>query len=232
MSNDEFKDLDEPSDLIEAERQEAITNRENFERNIQNIWGHSIVGVEAKRAAMAMLSTKTGMYAKIPLTCKGDSCPYSESCRLLPYNLAPVGETCPVEAAEIELRYLGYQNDFNLEESSFTDKCMVSEIINCDIMMERCKALMAREGVPVIDVVAGISDNGVEYSRPEVSKFWDAYEKASKRRNEAYQLMMATRRDKKGQIDTETGITKLIAEMKESEFLIDQRPAHLIEEGE
>ena len=35
---------------------------------------------------MTMLSTKTGMYARIPLVCKANSCPYAEKCQLLNYN--------------------------------------------------------------------------------------------------------------------------------------------------
>ena len=216
-------------EIADEQRTNAVENRENFERNIGNMWGHSDLGIQAKRAAMTMLSTKTGMYAKIPITCKAETCPYADSCQLLAYDLAPFGEFCPVETAEIELRYEAYSQDFDLESASFTDKCLVSEIINADIMMERCKALMAKEGVPVIEVVAGISENGEEIMRPEVSKFWDAYERASKKRNDAYQLMQATRKDKRG-LEVSTGsITEIIAEaVINDDFLkIDQRPEHL-----
>jgi hypothetical protein len=219
-------DMDEITDLEVAEKSQAIINRENFENSIKNLWGHSEVGLEAKRAAMTMLSTKTGMYAKIPIVCKADSCPYSESCQLLAYDLAPLGEYCPIETAQIELRFQGYAQDFDLEYSSFTDRCVVSEIINCDIMIERCKALMAKEGVPVVEVAAGISENGEIFSRPEVSKYWEAYERASKRRNEAYQLMMATRRDKKDKGEREKSVTEIIAEAVADGSLveIEERP--------
>ncbi|MED1125309.1 hypothetical protein [Bacillus atrophaeus] len=226
--SDEREDLemDEVTVLDLDERSEAITNRENFESNIRNLWGHSEVGVQAKQAAMTMLSTKTGMYAKIPILCKADSCPYAESCPLLAYDLAPLGEFCPIETAQIELRYEGYSKDFDLEYASFTDKAIVSEIINADIMMERCKAMMAKEGVPVTEVVAGIAENGEIYTRPEVSKYWDAYEKAQKKRNEAYQLMMATRRDKKDDGNKSKSLTEIIADaVTEGQFVeVEERP--------
>lgn len=200
-------------DSPEEDRSTAIANRERFEANVKNLWGHSELGLEAKKAAMTMLSTKTGMYAKIPILCKADACPYAESCPLLPYGLAPEGEFCPIETAQIELRFSSYAKDFDYDDASFTDKCIISEIVNCDIMMERCKALMAKEGVPVSDVVAGVSDSGEVYYRPEVSKFWEAYEKVSKKRDQSYQLMMATRRDKKGSNENQDkSITEIIAE--------------------
>lgn len=220
-----------PCELAEdAELEEAKTNRLNFERSLanSNIWNHSSLGVQAKAAAMTMLSTKHGMYARIPLTCKADACPYAESCTLLPYGLAPQGELCPIETAQIELRYVGYSKDFSLDEASFTDKNLISEIINLDIMLERCKALMAKEGVPVIDVVAGISEQGEEFSRPEVSKYFEAYDKAQRRRNELYQLMMATRRDKKNDVKEVKSLTEVLADVMEADgFVVEERPEHL-----
>lgn len=217
-------------DNIQDTESTAIANREEFEKSITNLWGHSQTGLEAKRAAMTMLSTKTGMYAKVPIRCKADSCPYSDSCQLLPYDLAPIGEFCPIETAQIELRFQGYAEDFDIDSSSFTDKCIISEIINCDIMMERCKALMAKEGDPVIQVVAGVSEEGTEYYRPEVSRYWEAYDKAMRRRNENYQLMVATRRDKKSNGEKEVSITQVIASAFEDGTLDDieeVKPDHL-----
>lgn len=215
---------------IDSEQCEAVINRENFERNLSNTWGYSNVGIEAKRAAMSMLATKTGMYARIPLMCKAESCPYSDSCSLLPYNLAPIGEPCPVETAQIEIRYAGYEKDFNLDNASFTDKNLVAELINHDIMLERCKALITKEGVLVTDVVAGVSENGEEFYRPEVSKHWEAYERIQKKRNEIYQLMMATRRDNKDKEGSgEDSLTKAMADMFAADFVVEERPEEYID---
>lgn len=209
---------------------EAVINRENFERNLTNMWGYSTVGIEAKRAAMSMLATKTGMYSRIPLLCKAESCPYAESCSLLPYNLAPLGEPCPMETAQIEIRYAGYENDFKLDTASFTDKNLVAELINHDIMLERCKALLTKEGVLVVDVVAGISEQGEEFYRPEVSKHWEAYERIQKKRNEIYNLMMATRKDNKDKEDnTDHSITKMMADMFSADYVVEEKPDDFID---
>ena len=224
----------ELDDQLEQTQLEEIQARRNaLEANISNVWGHSSLGLEAKKAAMTMLSTKHGMYARIPLVCKAEACPYSEQCLILKYDLAPMGEPCPVETAEIEARYSGYSMDFDVEGSSFTDRTIVSEIINLDIMIERCKALMSKEGVPVVDVVAGIDENGNVLMRPEVSKAVDAYEKFTRKRNELYQLMQATRKDKKVDTTEDLGIQTIIANAIDAEqnggFIIDERPEHLKE---
>ena len=220
------------TDLNEQEdtKCEAIINRENFERNLSNVWGYSQVGLEAKKAAMAMLSTKTGMYARIPLICKSDNCPYAETCAMLPYNLAPYGEPCPMETAQIDLRYQGYVQDFG-EMSSFTDKNLISDLINHDIMLERCKALLSTEGVLVQEVFAGVTEQGDVYTRPEVSKHWEAYERVQKKRNDIYDLMLATRKNKKGETQEADSLTKMVAEMvaNKDQFIVEERPPQFID---
>ena len=215
------------TDLVPEDTQcEAVINRENFEKNLSNVWGYSNVGLEAKRAAMSMLSTKTGMYAKIPLVCKADGCPYAETCSLLPYNLAPTGEPCPMETAQIELRYAGYEKDFDLEDASFVDKNLVISLINHDIMIERCRALLNKEGVIVEDVFAGVSEQGEVYTKPEISKYWEALERTERKRDSIYDLMLATRKNKKGEVDQKDSLTDMIASVMagNTEFIVEQPP--------
>ena len=204
--------MSEEKSLVDVQEQ-----RRKFETAVtadKNFWGYSTHGLEAKKAAMTMLSTKTGMYARIPLTCKGDHCPYTSSCQLLPYELAPLGELCPIETAQIEKHYFEYDQEFDLETASFTDCALVAEIINCEIMMERCKALMAKDGLPVVEFTVGMTEKGDSWTRQEVSMYWQAYEKAMKRRNEAYELMMATRKDKAKKDDgnKQKTLSELLAE--------------------
>ena len=49
--------------------------------------------------------------------------------------------------------------------------------------------------------VIGMSDNGEAIYQPQVSKAVEAYERFSKKRNADYDLLMATRKNKKGQED-------------------------------
>ena len=162
-----------------------------------NPWGISPRGNLAKRLAMAKLSTKNGLHARVPIVCKADSCPYAEQCPLLPYGAAPEGEFCSVELAQIELRAAGYSQDVDYDTASFTDKNLISELITLDVMLERCKALMAKDGSPVIEMAIGIDQEGNEVRQPAVSKAWEAYEKISKKRDQVYHMLMLTRSDHK-----------------------------------
>lgn len=196
--------------------------------NNNNVWGHSHLGMQSKSAAMAMLSTKTGLYAKIPITCKADCCPYATTCDLLSYGLAPEGEKCTWETALIETRYAGYMQDYDLDASSFTDSTIISELINIDIMLERTKALMSAEQIPITQVVAGMTESGEEFSRPEVSKAYEIYERNLGKRERLLEMMLGTRKSRKGQQEENTSIKDLLdAAISDTEFIIEERPDNI-----
>lgn len=216
------------NELEEQERNEALALRENFEANIKNVWGHSELGVQAKSAAMSMLSTKTGLYAKVPITCKADGCPYESSCALLPYGLAPLGEKCPWETALIETRYAGYMKDYDLDSASFTDSTLISELINIDVMLERTKALMSIEDTPITEVIAGMTESGEQYTRPEVSKAYEIYERNLNRKEKILDMMMGTRKAKKGVIQEESSVLDILkGAINTTEFVIEERPDNI-----
>ena len=193
MKRQSLAKIEEELDDIEKQV-DLETSRKQLEKILQdNPWGLSPKAIEAKKAAASMISTKTGLYARIPIICKGEDCPYSQSCILLAHDLAPRGEYCPTELAQIEALSKGYCQDIDYDDMSFTDRCLINEIVGLDIMLERCKGLMAQEGTPVIDVTIGVSEAGEEIRQPSVSKAWEAYEKMTKQKNQKLQLLAMTR---------------------------------------
>jgi hypothetical protein len=87
---------------------------------------------------------------------------------------------------------------------------------------------MAKEQIPVIEVTTGISESGEEFTHPEVSKFFEVYDRAEKKRNNLYQLMMATRKDKKNMGEQQVGIHDIIAKVVDVDnnggFIEEERP--------
>lgn len=213
------------SELVELE--EAKAKRELFQKNIANVWGYSPLGIEAKKAAMSMLSTKTGLYAKVPIICKQDSCPYSQTCNLLDAGLAPYGQRCPFETAMIEIRYAEYERDYGLDVSSFTDHTLISEIINLDIQIERCKSLLSAQQVAIEDVVVGVSESGDKITKPEVSKAWELYERANNQRDKKIDMMLGTRKSRKGTEQSDNSIIDMLEQVYTQDFIIEEAPDNL-----
>jgi hypothetical protein len=219
--------------------------------NKNNPWLTGNAHIDSKftiacNAAQQMRSTHIGLYVRIPLYCKEERCPFSESCVLLMNGLTVKGQPCPQEIAQIKQKYCNYASELGLDkedcETKYVDEALLEEIITMEIYMDRCKAIMSKEASPVQMVTGGIAANGESYETPQISKALEAYEKFSKKRNEAFNQLMATRRDK-AKVDKGNRELKTIQDVLDSLdatndgndiFTIEQRPDNadeLIESG-
>lgn len=94
-------------------------------------------------------------------------------------------------------------------------------------MLERTKALLAKEQVPITEVVAGMTESGEEYTRPEVSKAYELYERNLNRKERILDSMLGTRKSKKGQQSDDTSDINVLLDAMNQEFLEEQRPSDL-----
>ncbi len=221
-------DRDISTELAEIEKTDLDVKLECLDAKLNDLWGHSEDTRRIKNVALKkMAALKTGMYASIPIICKQRNCPYSQSCHLIELDLAPYGEACPTEAAQVEIRLIEYIKDFNLdmENVSFTDRNIVSEIINLDILADRTKRLMQAKQNLIIDVVSGITESGDEYTHPEIAKEFELYERVLRKRNDMYSLMMATRKDNKNDKAQEKTIIQIISDIESGKgFVVNDKP--------
>lgn len=166
-------------------------------RDVPSTWPQpSEKSVAAMKLASGAFNTKHGLFASIPLVCKGHGCPYASTCIAIIYGLAPEGERCPVEIAGIAHRFKAYCDELNIDEYKLTHVTLVKELIDCEIIIERCNQLLAAEGELIVDVIAGISESGETFQRPEIHKALDIKDRNLKRKNEILQLLNSTPKDK------------------------------------
>ena len=215
-----------------TDRELMIQRRQAFEEMINatgNAWGYSEGALESKKAAMTMLSTKNGLFCRIPIVCKGDGCPYRGSCKLCEFGLDPVGEPCVIETTMIEQKLANYTQEFDLESGSYTDWTMVKELINAEVMIERCLALMSQEGSGITEEFIGTSEStGIDYFRKEISKAQELYERNLKNKERILDTMMATRKAKSKVKGNDDNAEKSILDsIFEIDFIEDEKPDHL-----
>lgn len=116
-------------------------------------------------------------------------------------------------------------NDYDLDSASFTDSTIISELINIDVMLERTKALMSSEETPITDVVAGMTESGEQYTRPEISKAYEIYERNLNRKERLLDMMLGTRKSKKGDKNENISVMDLLhGALNETEFVIEEKP--------
>jgi hypothetical protein len=106
---------------------------------------------------------------------------------------------------------------------------MVKELINAEIMIERCLALMSQEGSAITEEFIGTSESsGVDYFRKEISKTQELYERNLKIKERILDTMMATRKAKsrvKG--DDSSSEKSLLDTIFDIDFIEDEKPDHL-----
>ena len=199
--------------------------------HLPNKWGYSAAGSLSKDLISKHLnSQKTGLHAMYPILCNGAGCPYSSSCFAYKNDIhPPQGEPCVMETTKMEALLIQYDKDFHFDECSGTDMLAIQELVHLDIMIDRCNSLIAQELTPVIEVNIGSSpQTGDVITQPAVSKYYEAYEKMSKRRSALVDELNATRKAKrKEKPDNSKAEVDYLKNMVSdaSFFDIEQRPA-------
>jgi hypothetical protein len=190
------------------------TQLNSFLERVKNTWGMSEKGQTAVSASMAMLSTKHGLYATIPIICKVRECPYKSTCQLLKDDLAPNGEPCPMEIAKIMYHYEKYSTELNIEDGDEVDKSLLRDLINYEIMLDRCNAKVADEADFVIMVPFAVADTGDILEHPELSRAVEFRDRIQKKKNEVLQLLNSTRKDKADQnLNVQLTPTQLVEQL-------------------
>lgn len=151
---------------------------------------------QAMRLANKMNKTRHGLFASIPLVCKGEDCPYASTCLAVMYDTAPVGDRCPMEIVSISQKFAQYCQELGVDETKAVDAGLVKELIDCEIIIDRCNQLIADEGDMIKNVVVGISEDGTAYTRPEIHQALNIKDRTQRRKNEILQLLNSTPKDK------------------------------------
>lgn len=180
-------------------------------------WHTSPKQIAAIKAAVAMNNTKHGLYAAIPMLCKGEECPYAKVCPLINEMLAPTGERCPLEIAIILRKYKDYKKEFEVDEDDIIDMNLIKDMVDLDVQMFRAENKMAIDGDFVEDIVVTVTDSGEVITNPQLSKASEYKDKVMKKKHEVMKLMHSTRSDKAGdklatQLDPSTYAAQLMAQ--------------------
>ena len=190
-------------------------------------WKMTNVGLNATRAMRTAINTigVHGIYAGIPIICKGRQCPFIDTCAMETLHIdvnTLVGQRCPIEIAEIMNLYDKYCTQFGIDQD--TDDMvligLVKELIDYEIQIRRADHKMASQGDFLEDIVVGVSDNGHPIVNKEIAKPIDYKERAIKKKHEILQLLNSTPKDKAGSkinvaMDPSTYAASLLQKAKE-----------------
>lgn len=186
---------------------------------------HGLEAIEKASTSLKKVGTH-GIVSGIPIICRGQNCPYIDSCSMevLGVDVSEIhGQRCPIEVSRIMKLFNEYINQFNVDLDLPDNRVvigLIKELVDYEIQIERADKIMARDAHFLEDVVVGVDANGRPIKNKEVSKPVDYKERVLKKKHEILQLLNSTPKDKAGQkvnitMDPSTYAAQLIAKAKE-----------------
>ncbi len=206
---------------------EAIAKvTKNLPTELPAEWSISERGVEAIRVSVAMSNTKHGLFAHVPIMCKGEQCPYADTCILVLRDLHAPGERCPLEIAAIMDRFDKYMRQLGIEEDNAVDLGILKNLVDIEIQIVRADKKIAINGDFIDNVIAAISAHGDAYYKPELGKAADFKLRLISEHCRLLGILHATRKDKAADklsinIDASNYAAKLLARRAEMQRLED-----------
>lgn len=188
---------------------------------------------KAVQLSRSVQKTKHGLFANIPIVCQGPVCPYGETCMALGNDVAPEGEPCPVEIAQILELYDKYTEELKIDTTQMVNLSLLKSLIDAEITIARCEAILAKDANIIQELVTSVLPNGRVIKNPAPHIALDIKAKAIKQKNEAMQLLNSTPKDKAKTeginiIDASTYASRIRAEAerlrREQEKIIDVKP--------
>lgn len=185
-------------------------------------WIKTNTAKQALEVARREQRKRHGFYSSMPMICRGRRCPYAEGCYLLEAGEAPEGERCPIELAFIMERFERYSRELEIDLDKVVDMSLLRDLIECELMIDRCDRILAQDGALILEVPAGSSPvTGEVFTRPEAHQALGIKDRMQKRKNEILQLLNSTRKDQAklamSALDPSSYATQILAKIRKSQ---------------
>lgn len=216
----------EPSinSLSIKEKQEAQLAKE-MESMIPSAWKLSKKKKQAVNKGISMFSTSFGLYAAVPLLCKGEDCPYAKLFPDLHEGAVEDGERCPVEVSFIMSKYNKYIDELNISEDDAVDMSLLRDLIDFDVQILRADNKIALDGGFLENQVVTVSETtGEPIYQEMISNAANYKDKIQVKRNKTLEMLNSTRKDKAGSkinhvIDPSSYATQLARKISEKDTI-------------
>lgn len=166
------------------------------------MWGINSAVVKEIANLNRVYSSKHGMFASVPIMCKGNDCAYKNVC-MVDQAQRIVGSRCPMEIAAILSRYEQWCMHFEISTAQdiiapedLVDATLIKDLVNVEVQMLRAENKIALNGDIMSDTLLDIDKKCQPYYgkvvAPEVEFLMSLQDKKIKILNQ----LNATRKDK------------------------------------
>ena len=174
----------------------------NVLKQMEDVWGMDTALAAVAQNAQGLYKIKHGMFASVPIVCKGDQCPYKDVCRINP-AFRIVGQRCPQEAGAILARYEQWCRHFKIafegdmvSDNDLVDASLIRDLVENEIQLLRAENKIAISGDFVKQTITNIDQRGNVYYEDAVTPEAQYKLQLQDKRYKLLNLLNSTRKDK------------------------------------
>lgn len=128
------------------------TTNKSGEELLATMWGLDKNRVKQVSNISKVYFSKHGMFASIPIICRGQDCAYKNVC-MVDHAQRTVGSRCPMEIAALITRFNQWCQHFNIDTSTdviepkdLVDATLIKDLVNIEIQILRAENKIALSG--------------------------------------------------------------------------------------
>ena len=170
--------------------------------NIQNLWKLPQTSIQAAIDVSQVYKTKHGMFAGVPILCKGVSCPYAKVC-MIPPNQRVNGGRCPMEAGAVMARFELWCKHFLIDisgpfikDEDLVDASLIRDLVDNEVQTLRAENRIAINADFIGEVISQIDNKGNVYYEETVTPAAEFKLLLQDKRYKLLNLLNSTRKDK------------------------------------
>ena len=178
-----------------------LTNKNGAEITTA-MWGISPAVIKEISNMNRVYSSKHGMFASVPIICKGPDCAYKEVC-MVSQAQRVVGQRCPMEIAAILSRYEQWCMHFEINTSDdvidakdLVDATLIKDLVNIEVQILRAENKIAINGDFMADTLLDIDKKCQPYFGKIVAPETEFLMTLQDRKIKILNQLNATRKDK------------------------------------
>lgn len=166
------------------------------------MWGISPAVIKEIGNMNRVYSSKHGMFASVPIICKGPDCAYKDVC-MVSQAQRIVGQRCPMEIAAILSRYEQWCMHFEINASNdvidakdLVDATLIKDLVNIEVQILRAENKIALNGDFMADTLLDIDKKCQPYFGKIVAPETEFLMTLQDRKIKILNQLNATRKDK------------------------------------
>lgn len=166
------------------------------------MWGISPAVIKEIGNMNRVYSSKHGMFASVPIICKGPDCAYKDVC-MVSQAQRIVGQRCPMEIAAILSRYEQWCMHFEINTSNdvidakdLVDATLIKDLVNIEVQILRAENKIALNGDFMANTLLDIDKKCQPYFGKIVAPETEFLMTLQDRKIKILNQLNATRKDK------------------------------------